>query len=199
VHSGIAEVHVSGHGQQEELKTLLSVARPEFFIPVHGEFRHLTHHARLAMQMGVAQANVLLAEDGDVIELTDAGLDFVDEVPAGFLYVDGIVGDVGHGVLRDRRVLAEEGVVVVVVTVDSRTGDVVSGPEIITRGWVYAPEAEGLLEEARQAVRDSLKEAAAEGATDFETLRRHVRQAAGRFVNERTKRRPMIVPIVMEV
>jgi ribonuclease J len=96
-------------------------------------------------------------------------------------------------------VLAEEGVVVVVVTVDSRTGDVVSGPEIITRGWVYAPEAEGLLEEARQAVRDSLKEAAAEGATDFDTLRRHVRQAAGRFVNERTKRRPMIVPIVMEV
>ena len=199
MHSGIAEVHVSGHGQQEELKTLLSVARPDFFIPVHGEFRHLTHHARLAMQMGVARSNVLLAEDGDVIELTDGGLDFVEEVPAGFLYVDGIVGDVGHGVLRDRRVLSEEGVVVVVVTVDSRTGEVVSGPEIITRGWVYAPEAEDLLEEARQAVRDSLAEAAAEGATDFDTLRRHVRQAAGRFVNERTKRRPMIVPIVMEV
>ena len=199
VHSGIAEVHVSGHAQQEELKTVLSIARPEYFIPVHGEFRHLTHHARLAMQMGVQRSNVLLAEDGDVVELTDGGIEFVEEVPAGFLYVDGIVGDVGHGVLRDRRVLAEEGVVVVVVTVDVRTGEVVSGPEIITRGWVYAPEAEDLLEEAREAVRDSLKEAAAEGATDFETLRRHVRQATGRFVNERTKRRPMIVPIVMEV
>jgi ribonuclease J len=199
VHSGIADVHVSGHAQQEELKTLLSVATPEFFIPVHGEFRHLTHHARLAMQMGVAQANVLLAEDGDVVEITDDGLDFIEEIPAGFLYVDGIVGDVGHGVLRDRRVLGEEGVVVVVVTVDARTGEVVSGPEILTRGWVYAPEADDLLEEARQAVLQSLKEAAAEGATDFETLRRHVRQAAGRFVNERTKRRPMIVPVVMEV
>jgi len=199
VHSGIADVHVSGHAQQEELKTLLSIAQPEFFTPVHGEFRHLIHHSRLAMQMGVAQANVLLAEDGDVLELTDNGIEFVDEVPAGFLYVDGIVGDVGHGVLRDRRVLGEEGVVVVVVTVDMRTGEVVSGPEILTRGWVYAPEAEDLLEEARQAVRDNLKEAAAEGAIDFETLRRHVRQATGRFVNERTKRRPMIVPIVMEV
>ncbi|HEV3353372.1 MAG TPA: ribonuclease J [Acidimicrobiales bacterium] len=199
VHSGIADVHVSGHAQQEELKTLLSVAKPEFFIPVHGEFRHLIHHSRLAMQMGVPQSNVLLAEDGDVVELTDNGAEFVEEVPAGFLYVDGIVGDVGHGVLRDRRVLGEEGVVVVVVTVDARTGEVVSGPEILTRGWVYAPEAEDLLEEARQAVRDSLKEAAAEGATDFETLRRHVRQAAGRFVNERTRRRPMIVPVVMEV
>jgi ribonuclease J len=199
VHAGLADVHVTGHAMQGELKTVLSLTRPEYFIPVHGEFRHLTHHARLAMEMGVRRSNVLLAEDGDVVELTDDGVDFVDEVPAGFLYVDGIVGDVGHGVLRDRRVLAEEGVVVVVVTVDARTGDVVSGPEIITRGWVYAPEAEDLLGEARQAVRDSLASAAEEGATDFETLRRHVRQAAGRFVSERTRRRPMIVPIVMEV
>jgi ribonuclease J len=126
-------------------------------------------------------------------------VDFAGEVPAGYLYVDGIVGDVGRGVLRDRRVLAEEGVVIVVVTVDARSGEVVAGPEIITRGWVYAPEAESLLEEARKAVTVSLEEAAALGATDFDTLRRHVRQAAGRFVQERTRRRPMIVPVVMEV
>jgi ribonuclease J len=119
-------------------------------------------------------------------------------VPAGFLYVDGIVGDVGHGVLRDRRVLAEEGVIVVVVAVDAQSGEVLTGPEIITRGWVYAPEAEDLLAEARQRVLESLEEAAEEGAIDFETLKRHVRQAVGRFVNERTKRRPMIVPVVME-
>jgi ribonuclease J len=199
IHSGLAQVHVSGHAMQGELATLLSLARPEYFIPVHGEFRHMTHHARLAMRMGVATDNVLLCEDGDVISLTDKGVQFAGEVPAGYLYVDGIVGDVGHGVLRDRRVLSEEGVVVVVVTVDAKSGEVLTGPEIITRGWVFAPEAEDLLEEARQAVLDSIREASDKGATDFETLRRHVRSALGKFVNERTRRRPMIVPVVMEV
>ena len=199
IHSGIADVHSSGHAMQGELKTLLSVASPEFFIPVHGEFRHLVHHSRLAMEMGVAQSNVLLAEDGDVIEVNDGGAEFAGDVPAGYLYVDGIVGDVGRGVLRDRRVLAEEGVIVVVVTVDAKSGEVLTGPEIITRGWVFAPEAEDLLDEARKAVTVSLEAAADEGATDFETLKRHIRTALGRFVNERTRRRPMIVPVVMEV
>jgi ribonuclease J len=186
----LADVHVSGHAMQGELKTLLSVARPDYFIPVHGEYRHLTHHARLATAMGVPEGNVLLCEDGDVVELTASGIEFAGEVPAGYLYVDGIVGDVGHGVLRDRRVLSEEGVVVVVVTVDAKSGEVLTGPEIITRGWVYAPEAEVLA---------SLEEAADAGGTDFETLKRHARAALGRFVNERTRRRPMIVPVVMEV
>ncbi|HLI52984.1 MAG TPA: ribonuclease J [Acidimicrobiales bacterium] len=199
VHSGLAEVHVSGHAKREELKTLLSLARPECFIPVHGEFRHLSHHARLASQMGVDPGRILLAEDGDVVELGPQGIDFAGEVPAGYLYVDGIVGDVGRGVLRDRRVLAEEGVVVVVVTVDARTGEVLTGPEIVTRGWVHAPEAEELLGEARQAVLAALEEAADSGPADFETLRRRARQALGKFVNERTRRRPMIVPVVMEV
>jgi ribonuclease J len=199
VHSGLAPVHVSGHAMREELKTLLSIARPAAFIPVHGEFRHLTHHARLAQEMGVPAAAVLLAEDGDIIELTDGGIDFVGQVPAGYLYVDGIVGDVGRGVLRDRRVLAEEGVVVVVVTVDAKTGEILNGPEIITHGWVYAPEAEALLDGARVAVTASLEEAAESGATDHETLKRHARAAVARYVSERTRRRPMIVPVVMEV
>jgi ribonuclease J len=199
VHSGLAPVHVSGHAKREELKTLLSIARPEAFIPVHGEFRHLIHHARLASEVGVAENRVLLAEDGDVVEVSDHGIDFAGEVPAGYLYVDGIVGDVGRGVLRDRRVLAEEGVVIVVVTVDAKSGEVLTGPEIITRGWVYAPEAEALLDEAREAVLASLEEAADSGATDYETLKRHARSALGRFVHERTRRRPMIVPVVMEV
>jgi ribonuclease J len=198
IHSGMADVHVTGHAMQGELKTLQSIARPEHFIPVHGEFRHLTHHARLAMEMGVPAANVLLAEDGDVVELTDKGLDFVDSVPSGYLYVDGIVGDVGHGVLRDRKVLAEEGVIVVVVTVDASSGEVLTGPEIITRGWVHAPEAEELLDEARQRVVAALEHSADTGATDPDSLKRQVRQALGRFVNEKTKRRPMIVPVVME-
>ena len=199
VHSGIARVHVSGHAMREELKMLLSLARPECFIPVHGEFRHLTHHARLAEAMGVPAGKVLLAEDGDVVELSPTGIDFAGEVPAGYLYVDGIVGDVGTGVLRDRRVLAEEGVVIVVVTVDAKSGEVLTGPEIITRGWVYAPEAEALLEEARQAVLSSLEQAADSGSVDFETLKRRARSSLGKFVNERTRRRPMIVPVVMEV
>ena len=199
VHSGIARVHVSGHAMREELKTLISLARPEYFIPVHGEFRHLSHHARLAEEMGVPRERVLLAEDGDVVELKATGIDFAGEVPAGYMYVDGIVGDVGTGVLRDRRVLAEEGVVIVVVTVDARSGEVLTGPEIITRGWVYAPEAEELLGEARQAVLEALEEAASSGSVDFETLKRRARSALGRFVNERTRRRPMIVPVVMEV
>ena len=198
VHSGMADVHVTGHAMQGELKTLLSIAKPDHFIPVHGEFRHLTHHARLAMEMGVPVANVLLAEDGDVVELSEKGIDFVDSVPSGYLYVDGIVGDVGHGVLRDRKVLAEEGVIVVVVAVDATSGEILTGPEIITRGWVHAPEAEDLLEDARQRVTEALEQSTDAGNIDFDTLKRQVRQALGRFVNEKTKRRPMIVPVVME-
>ncbi len=199
VHSGLAEVHVSGHAKREELRTLLSLTRPDCFIPVHGEFRHLSHHARLALEMGVGADRVLLAEDGDVVELGEGGIDFAGEVPAGYLYVDGIVGDVGSGVLRDRKVLAEEGVVVVVVTVDAKSGEVLTGPEIITRGWVYAPEAEELLDEARQAVLAEMESAADSGVVDFEGLRRRARSALGRFVSERTRRRPMIVPVIMEV
>ena len=198
IHAGLADVHVTGHGMQGELKTMLSVTRPEYFIPVHGEFRHLTHHSRLAIEMGVPERNVLLAEDGDVVELSDGGIDFVDSVPAGFLYVDGIVGDVGHGVLRDRRVLADEGFLVVVVTVDGHSGELLATPEIITRGWVHAPEADELLDEARERVRDALQGAVSEGTVDLEALKRRVRQAVGRFVAERTRRRPMIVPVVVE-
>ena len=119
-------------------------------------------------------------------------------MPAGYLYVDGIVGDVGHGVLRDRRVLAEEGVVVVILTIDGSTGNVITGPEIITRGWVYAPEAEDLIDEATDHVRRAVEHTFASGTHDTESLQKTVRQAVGRFVSERTRRKPMIVPVVME-
>jgi ribonuclease J len=198
VHSGIHDVHASGHAKQEELKTLLSIAKPEWFVPVHGEYRHLVAHARLARSMGLVDDRVVVATDGDQLVLDDEGLRVGSQVPAGYLYVDGIVGDVGHGVLRDRRVLAEEGVVVVVVTVDVADGAILTGPEVITRGWVYAPEAEPLLAECADEVRQAVKEAFAENATDSESLGRVVRRAAGRFVSDRTKRRPMIVPVVME-
>jgi ribonuclease J len=148
--------------------------------------------------MGVPHDQVLLCEDGDVLALTANGLAPVARVPAGYLYVDGIVGDVGQGVLRDRKVLAEEGVVVVVVTVDINTSKVLTGPEIITRGWVYAPEAEDLLDEACDTVAATVEASLAAGVRDVESLERDVRRAAGRFVHDRTKRRPMIVPVVME-
>jgi ribonuclease J len=198
VHSANAYVHESGHAKRGELMTLLTVARPQCFIPVHGEYRHLLAHARLAAVMGVPAAGIVLCEDGDRIELSDTGISRSGEVPAGYLYVDGIVGDVGDGVLRDRRVLAEEGVVVVVVTVDRHSGEIVTGPEVITRGWIYAPEAEGLLEDARSSVVEAIKQARDSGPCDMDALRRVVRRAVGRLVNERTKRRPMIVPVVME-
>ena len=198
VHSGVADVHATGHAQADELKTYLSIARPEWFIPVHGEYRHLVANAKLGHLMGIPSNNVLLCEDGDVVEISDDGVAPVARVPAGYLYVDGIVGDVGQGVLRDRRVLAEEGVVVVVVTVDIGSGKVLTGPEIITRGWVYAPEAEDLLDEACDVVAAAVEKALAEGVRNPEGLEQDVRRAAGRFVNERTKRRPMIVPVVME-
>ena len=198
MHSGISDVHASGHAKAEDLKLFLSIARPEFFIPVHGEYRHLVAHAKLARQMGVPAGNIIVCTDGDQVALDDRGLRPNAQVPAGYLYVDGIIGDVGTGVLRDRRVLAEEGVVVVIVAVDSETGAVVVGPEVITRGWVHAPEAEELLDECAEVVCDAVTALLADGRPDHDALSRTVRRAAGRFVNDRTKRRPMIVPVVME-
>jgi ribonuclease J len=198
VHSGVADVHATGHAQADELKTYHSIVKPQWFVPIHGEYRHMVAHARLAELMGVERSHIVVCEDGDVVELTDEGLELAGRVPAGLLYVDGIVGDVGSGVLRDRRVLAEEGVVVVVVTVDTQTAKVLVGPEIITRGWVYAPEAEDLLDEACDTVAAAVESALGAGVRDVESLEREVRRAAGKFVSTRTKRRPMIVPVVME-
>ncbi|CAB4746573.1 MAG: RNase J family beta-CASP ribonuclease [Actinobacteria bacterium] len=198
VHSGVADVHATGHAQADELKTYMSITEPEWLVPIHGEYRHMVANAKLGYLMGIPKDHVLVCEDGDVLELSDDGLKAIGRVPAGYLYVDGIVGDVGQGVLRDRRVLAEEGVVVVVVTVDLQTRKVLTGPEIITRGWVYAPEAEDLLDEACDRVAAVLEASLAAGVKDVESLERDVRKAAGKFVSERTKRRPMIVPVVME-
>jgi ribonuclease J len=198
VHSGLADVHATGHAQAEDLKIYLSICKPEWFVPIHGEYHHLVANTRLALMMGVPESHTVLCEDGDVIEISDEGIELVGRVPAGMLYVDGVVGDVGQGVLRDRKVLAEEGVVIVVVTVDIEAGSVLVGPEVITRGWVYAPEAEDLIEEACEAVSRAVVSALSRGVRDVDALEKEVRRAAGKFVGERTKRRPMIVPVVME-
>ena len=199
VHTGIADVHATGHAQAGELRLYHSLVRPEWFVPVHGEYRQLVAHSRIAEDVGADPDKVVVCEDGDQVVLDDNGVRRGGRVSANYVFVDGIVGDVGRGVLRDRRVLAEEGVVVVIVAVDVRRGTVVTGPEIITRGWVYAPEAEDLLDEGAEVVRAELVEALEQGATDLDTLQQRIRRSAGRFVNERTKRRPMIVPVVMEL
>ncbi len=199
IHTGAEAVHVSGHARQGELRTLMSVTRPQCFVPVHGEYRHLVHHARIGLSMGIAPSNVLLCEDGDAVEINAKGITRDGKVPAGYVYVDGTVGDIGHGVLRDRQKLAEEGVVMVVVTVDPHEGTLSGDPVIETRGWVHAPEAEELLGEASAAVAAAVVQALRDGARDSEVLCRHARKALGRFVGDRTRRRPMIVPVVLMV
>jgi ribonuclease J len=200
IHSGVEDVHATGHAKADELKTYHSVAKPQWFIPVHGEYRHMVAHAAIGRQMGVPDDRVLLCEDGDQVTLTDEGLTRSGRVPAGYLYVDGLgIGDVSHGVLRDRKVLADEGVVVVIAGVDLDAATIVVGPEVITRGWVHAAEAEDLLDECRAVVAKELEQALVDDPTGgVEALSRVVRRATGRFVNARTRRKPMIVPVVME-
>jgi ribonuclease J len=199
VHSGVELVHTSGHARQGELRTLLAITKPDAFIPVHGEYRHLVHHADLAISMGVDPSQVLLCEDGHAVRLDGNGLQRDGSVPGGYLYVDGTVGDVGHGVLRDRRALAEEGVVMVVATVDLRRAQLGGPPQIFTRGWVHAPEAEELLEEASQVVATAIEKALADGAHEVDVLSSHARKSLGKFVGDKTHRRPMIVPVVLAV
>ncbi len=200
IHSGVDTVHVSGHARRGELGMLLSVTRPEFFIPVHGEYRHMANHVGLATSMGIPEDHVLLCEDGDAVRLDGSGLHRDGTVPGGYLFVDGSsVGDIGHGVLRDRMVLAEEGVVMAVATVDLKRGEVVGSPQIVTRGWAYDTDTEALLDEARIHVTKALEEALATGTNDHETLNRVARRALGRLVGDRTRQRPMIVPVIVTV
>jgi ribonuclease J len=200
IHSGVDSVHVSGHARQGELAMLMSVTMPEFFIPVHGEYRHMANHAQLATSMGITGDRVLLCEDGDAVELSGSGLRRDGTVPGGYLFVDGSsVGDIGHGVLRDRMVLAEEGVVMAVATVDLKRGEVVGTPQIVTRGWAYDHDTEALLDEARAQVTKALEQALSSGSHDHETLNRVARKALGRLVGDRTRQRPMIVPVIVTV
>ncbi|MEX2254371.1 MAG: ribonuclease J [Acidimicrobiia bacterium] len=201
VHSGLEDVHATGHAKQEELKTVLSIARPEWFTPVHGEYHHLVSHARLAEQMGIPKNRINLCEDGDQLVLTDKGIRKAGTVPSGYLYVDGSgVGDIGHGVLRDRRVLSEDGIVVIFVAVDVKAHEIISTPEVISRGWISESDTSGLIDECTTAIAEALEHATDRGtAIDIEALQKVIRSAAGRFVKQRTRRRPMIVPVVVEI
>ena len=198
-HVPTAPVHVSGHAAAEELKFMLSLIRPRWFIPVHGERRHLAHNARLANEVGIPEDRVFIVDDGDTIELGEE-MRRGDPIPAGMTFVDGLgIGDVGAVVLRDRRKLADDGIVVVVVTVDGRSGEVVAGPDVINRGFVFEEAAEPLLAEARHRTLLALKESAAEEVTDPAVLKQHIRTALRRFFMETTERKPIIVPVIVEI
>lgn len=193
-------VHVSGHAAADELREMVTVVKPRHFIPVHGEFRMLTIHSQIAQEAGVDPAAITLCEDGDVIELTNGTVKRGDKVRAGTILVDGLgVGDVGPVVLRDRKVLAGDGIVICVVTIDSRTGEILAGPDIISRGFVFEDEARDFLDEAEDRVEDALRALEREHVTDWQAIKKVCRRALGEFVWKETRRRPMIMPIVTEV
>ncbi|OLZ12285.1 ribonuclease J [Sulfobacillus thermosulfidooxidans] len=193
-------IHVSGHACQEELKLMLNLVKPKFFIPVHGEYRHLVHHAQLAREVGIDPSHVLIGENGTVFELTKDSAQIVGQVPAGKVLVDGFgVGDVGNIVLRDRKQLSNDGILIVVVGMDAQSGLLVSGPDIVSRGFVYVRESEALLDEARSRVKSALTAMEGGNLSEWSAIKALVRDTLGRFLWDRTKRRPMILPIIMEV
>ena len=200
VYEKMYDVHVSGHACAEELKLMLSITKPKFFVPVHGEQKHLFKHANLAMQMGIPKKNILVTEIGKAIEFNNGDMKVVDSVPAGRVLVDGIgVGDVGSVVLRDRKHLAEDGLVVVTLTVDSVTGEVVSGPEVISRGFVFVREAEDMFYDLREETCDVIERCYDKGIFDRSVLKARLRDAVSKFLYEKTKRNPMILPIILEI
>lgn len=200
---GMAQVHVSGHASREELKLMLALTRPKCMIPVHGEYRMLARHAELAQSMGVAPERTVVAQDGDIIEVTaNANIEIVDHAPCGNVYVDGTgVGDVGQVVLRDRRALSSDGVLVVVLTVDAETGEPLARPDIISRGFVYERESEALLEAARGRVIQAFQKHTRTrgGNADWNYVKNKIRDTLSEFIYDTNKRRPMILPVVVEV
>ena len=193
-------VHVSGHASQEEIKLMHNLVRPKYFIPVHGEYRHLIKHANIAKDLGMPKENIVIAENGSVIELSKEGINVAGKIQSGKVLVDGLgVGDVGNIVLRDRRLLSQDGIMIVVVTIDHETYQVVSGPDIVSRGFVYVREAEDLMEEAREKVLSALDRCETNGVTEWSMIKSAIRDSLGRFLYERTRRRPMILPIIMEI
>ena len=199
VYKALADVHVSGHACQEELKMMLALTRPKYFVPVHGEYRHLQQHARLAEQVGVNPKNIFISDLGKVLEFSDKGAKFNGTVPAGRVLVDGLgVGDVGSVVLRDRRLLAEDGLIVVVLTLSAEDSAVLSGPDIVTRGFVYAKEAEDLIEQLRQQALDTVEDCLDNRITDWATIKSSIRSALSEYLFKKTRRSPMILPVLME-
>ncbi len=193
-------IHVSGHASQEELKMMHNLIRPKFFIPVHGEYRHLIKHSKLAQDLGMPKDHIFIAENGQVLEFTPEKGSVAGKVASGIVLIDGLgVGDVGNIVLRDRRQLSQEGILIVVITMDKQQGCVVAGPDIVSRGFVYVRESEQLMDEAKNKVRQTLEKCEMNNVTEWAMIKSSVRDTLGKYLYEKTRRRPMILPIIMEV
>ncbi len=200
VYEAMYEVHVSGHACQEELKLIHALTKPKFFIPVHGEYKHLMKHKSIAISMGMSEDHVIIAENGNVIETDGNSMKIVSQVPAGKVMVDGLgVGDVGSIVLRDRKHLAQDGLIIVVIGIERSSNTLVSGPDIISRGFVYVRESEALMEEARQVLLRTLDRCSGHDLKEWGTLKTKLRDVLSDYIYEKTKRSPMILPIIMEI
>jgi len=194
------DVHVSGHACQEEIKLIYTLVRPKYAIPVHGEFKHLKAQAKIARELGFAKENIFILQSGEVLELTEEKAQITGKVPVGDILVDGLgVGDVGNIVLRDRQHLAEDGILIVVLGLDSATDELVSGPDIVSRGFVYVRESDELMDEARGVINEAVEGCLSRGIADWGKLKSSIKDALGEFVWKKTKRRPMILPIIMEI
>jgi ribonuclease J len=199
VYDAVTNVHVSGHGAREDEKMMLNLLRPRFFVPIHGEYRHLQMHAKTAHELGIAESDIFILENGQVLEFGHHTAKIAGKVPAGYVFVDGLgVGDVGQVVLRDRKLLSQDGVVIVTVTVDRQTGRPVAEPDIVSRGFVYERDAEELLARAREKVSASLKEVCSQSA-ERSFLTAKIKETLGQFLYDQTHRRPMILPVVTEI
>ncbi len=193
-------IHVSGHASQEELKMMLNFVRPKFFVPVHGEYRHLIKHAKLANQMGIPTENIFVAENGQILEFTNKKGMIGGKVTSGRILIDGLgVGDVGNIVLRDRKQLSREGILIVVLTINKEANQLIAGPDIVSRGFVYVRESEELLEGSKELVKQIVEKCFDKNIGDWATLKSQVRESLSRFLYEKTGRRPMIMPIIMEI
>jgi ribonuclease J len=200
IHGTDGRSHVSGHASQEELLLMLNLVRPEFFVPVHGEYRMLVQHGRLAVQTGVEPGNVFISEDGDVLEFTREYGDKIGKTYGGNVLVDGSgVGDVGEAVLRDRKALSNDGIVIVVIAIDAEEARIIGEPDLVTKGVFYLPESDGVLDELRNELRTAIADVSVEAIRDVNSVKEHIRSTLSRAINSRTKRRPVIIPVVMEV
>lgn len=200
IYESLADIHVSGHACQEELKLMHALVKPKFFVPVHGEYKHLKQHAKLAENMGLEKENIFILDNGSVLELTKDSAKTNGTVTAGKVLVDGLgVGDVGNIVLRDRKHLSQDGLIVIVVTMSKELGQVIAGPDIISRGFVYVRESEDLMDEAKSIVKEALAKCEEKQITEWGTIKSQVKDSLKEFIYSKTKRNPMILPIIMEI
>ena len=200
VYSALEDIHVSGHACQEEQKLILALAKPKFFIPVHGEYRQLRAHAETAKKMGIPAENIFLLNNGRVLEVNKKEAKLTTSVPSGKILVDGLgVGDVGNIVLRDRQHLSQDGLIVIVMTMDSATGEIVSGPDVVSRGFVYVRESENLMEDVKKVIREEVRNFEEQGIRDWSTIKSTLKDNLRDYIFQKTKRNPMILPIIMEV